>query len=223
MFQLGWRRLATAAVLAFASVAPVDARAQGVTSGGIGGLVTDANGAPVDAAQVQVINRGTGYTTGGFTRENGRYSVLGLEVGGPYSVIVRRIGFQPFTRDGIYVTLSQTTRVDIRLEQAATTLSGVTVTADANAALINQTRTGVATTVSDSALRRLPTLNRNFTDFAALTPQVSVTDAAGPGNTARISAVGTNNRYNQVQIDGASEADLFGLGATGQPGGAAGA
>ena len=220
MSQLGWRQLAAAALLAVASLAPAIARAQGVTTGGIGGTITDANGAPVDAAQVQVINRATGFTTGTVTRESGRYTVLSLEVGGPYSVVVRRIGFQPFTRDGIYVTLSQTVRVDIRLEQSATTLTGVRVTADPNAALINQTRTGVATSVSDSALRRLPTLNRNFTDFVALTPQVSVTDAAGPGNTARISAVGTNNRYNQVQIDGASESDLFGLGATGQPGGA---
>lgn len=221
MSQLGWRQFAATALLAIASLAPAAARGQGVTSGGIGGTITDANGAPVENAQVQVIHRGTGFTTGNFSRENGRYTVLGLEVGGPYSVIVRRIGYQAYTRDGIYVTLSQTVRVDIRLEQTATTLTGVRVTADPNAALINQTRTGVATSISDSALRRLPTLNRNFTDFAALTPQVSVTDAAGPGNTARISAVGTNNRYNQVQIDGASEADLFGLGATGQPGGAA--
>ena len=31
-----------------------------------------------------------------------------------------------------------------------------------------------------------------------------------------------NNRYNTIQIDGASETDLFGLGSTGQPGGQAG-
>ena len=222
MFQLGWRKLAAAAVLAVASLAPVAAHAQGVTSGGISGTVTDANGVPVEAAQVQVVNRATGYTTGSITRENGRYTVAGLEPGSGYAVIVRRIGFQPFTREAITVPLSQIVRVDVRLEQSVTTLTGVTVTADANAAIINTTRTGVVTSISDSALRRLPTLNRNFTDFVALTPQVSVTDASG-GNTARISAIGTNNRYNQVQIDGATEADLFGLGATGQPGGAAGA
>src|SRR5262249_33407466 len=35
------------------------------------------------------------------------------------------------------------------------------------------------------------------------------------------SGSGVNNRYNNIQIDGASENDLFGLGATGQPGGQA--
>jgi hypothetical protein len=49
---------------------------------------------------------------------------------------------------------------------------------------------------------------------------VSITDASG-GQAPRISAVGVNNRYNSIQIDGAAESDLFGLGATGQPGGQA--
>ena len=40
---------------------------------------------------------------------------------------------------------------------------------------------------------------------------------AGPG----ISGAGVNNRLNNIQIDGASENDLFGFGETGQPGGQA--
>ncbi|MGH7485240.1 MAG: TonB-dependent receptor, partial [bacterium] len=62
----------------------------------------------------------------------------------------------------------------------------------------------------------LPTLNRNFTDFVALTPQIST---KGPGN----SGGGQNNRFNGIQIDGSVANDLFGLGSTGQPGGQAGA
>ena len=69
--------------------------------------------------------------------------------------------------------------------------------------------------MSDTMLHRLPTLNRNFTDFVVLTPQVS---SSGPG----LSGGGTNNRFNNIQIDGSTEADLFGLGSTGQPGGQAG-
>src|SRR3970282_2705499 len=57
-----------------------------------------------------------------------------------------------------------------------------------------------------------PTQNRNLTDFIRLVPQVSV---SGPG----YSAGGMSNRMNIVQIDGATERDIFGLGSTGQPGG----
>ena len=34
--------------------------------------------------------------------------------------------------------------------------------------VINPTKTGTGTTLSDSALRRLPTINRNFADFVAI-------------------------------------------------------
>ena len=77
--------------------------------------------------------------------------------------------------------------------------------------VINPSKTGTGTTVGDSALRRLPTLNRNFADFVTLVPQVST-------STSFLSGGGVNIRQNAIQIDGAAAGDLFGLGATGQPG-----
>ncbi|MFL5575890.1 MAG: carboxypeptidase regulatory-like domain-containing protein, partial [Gemmatimonadaceae bacterium] len=186
-----------------------------MTTGAITGVVTDASsGAPIDGAQIQVVNRATGYTSGVITRENGRYNIQGLEVGDRYSVTARRIGFQPETRDNVLVTLSQATRVDLRLVQQAATLSSVTVTASSSSSIISPNKTGVGTTIGDSALRRLPTLNRNFTDFVRLTPQTS--SAPGQGG---VSVGGSNSRLNNIQIDGASSNDVFGLSSTGgQPG-----
>src|SRR5262249_37107657 len=77
--------------------------------------------------------------------------------------------------------------------------------------VITPSHKGAETTISDSMIARLPTLNRNFTDFVKLSPQVSTT---GPGN----SGGGQNNRFNAIQVDGAVASDLFGLGSTGQPG-----
>lgn len=203
------------AALAVAGVLlPGSARAQGVTTAAVSGTVTDETGQPVADAQIQVLNTATGYSTGTMTRADGRYNVLGLEVGGPYTVRARRIGYAPEERTGFVLTLGQNLRLDLRLGRQAVVLTGVTVTADRDA-LISSSRTGAQTLVSDTALRRLPTLNRNFTDFVALTPQVSV---SGPG----ISGGGVNNRYNNIQIDGAIASDIFGLGSTGQPGGQAG-
>lgn len=191
------------------------AGAQGVTTGAIFGIVTDASGAPVEGARVEVLNSSTGAKAGASTHANGQYTVFGLEVGGPYSVTLRRIGFQPTRRDNIRISLGQTARADIQLAAQAAALSAVTVTASPNDAVISPTKTGVATSISDSTLRRLPSLDRNFTDFVMLTPQVS-TSSSG------LSGGGVNNRFNQIQIDGSSETDLFGLGSTGQPGGQAG-
>lgn len=192
------------------------ASAQGVTSGAIAGTVTDSSGAPIESAQIQITNSQTGVTQRGQTREGGRYNIAGLEPGGPYTVTVRRIGFAPVTRNNINVPLSNAARVDVSLARQAAVLAGVSVKAASTNAVISPTKTGASTTISDSALRRLPTLNRNFTDFVQLVPQVST-------NTGSLSGGGVNVRQNGIQIDGASAQDLFGLGSTGQPGASAGA
>ena len=70
-------------------------------------------------------------------------------------------------------------------------------------------------TISDSAITRLPTISRDFTDFTRLVPQVSTSGLGSSGG-------GRNNRYNNIQIDGAVNNDLFGLAGSGNPGGQAG-
>ncbi|HEY4217727.1 MAG TPA: TonB-dependent receptor [Gemmatimonadaceae bacterium] len=185
------------------------------TTGNIGGRVIGATGEGVADAQVQVTNGATGRVLGSTTRGDGAYFVAGLEVGDDYRVVVRRIGFAPQTVQPVHVTLGQTTPVNFTLSAQAAQLAAVSVSAAAAEALIAPSQRGSQTTITDTLLRKLPTLNRNFTDFVQLTPQIST---GGPG----LSGGGVNNRYNNIQIDGATEKDLFGLGSTGQPGGQAG-
>ena len=185
-----------------------------MTTGNIGGRVTGASGEGIPQAQIQVTNGATGVTVGTMTRSDGNYLMAGLEVGNQYRVTVRRIGFQPQTIGPVRVILGQTTPVAFVLTNAAAQLAAVTIEGARTDALIAPTQKGSQTTITDTLLRKLPTLNRTFTDFVALTPQVSTT---GPG----VSGGGVDNRYNNIQIDGATERDMFGLGSTGQPGGQA--
>ena len=207
MYRFRWKALASVALLGCVSSALV---AQSVTTGAIGGMVTTSNGAPVEQAQVKVTNTANGFVSGGVTTAAGRFYVQGLDVGSGYRVTVRRIGFAPQQADNITVSLSQTTKVDFVMVAQATQVSAVTVTAISS--LFESSNTGTKLTVSDSVIQRLPTANRNLTDFIKLVPQVST---SGPG----YSAGGMSNRMNNVQIDGATERDVFGLGTTGQPGG----
>ena len=101
-------------------------------------------------------------------------------------------------------------------DQTAVRLTGVEITGTTTGAVISSSHKGIATTITDSTIARLPTLNRNFTDFVNLVPQIST---KGPGN----SGGGQNNRFNAIQIDGSVANDLFGLSSTLQPGGQAGA
>jgi hypothetical protein len=204
-----------AGIAALSVFLAASASAQGVTTGAISGTVTNEQGQGVEAAQVQVLNNSNGSRAGTVTRSDGRYYIQGLEVGGPYTISVRRIGFSPKDTTGIYLSLGQNARIDLGITAQATQLAQVSVTG-VSSAVINPAHEGVSTTITDSAIARLPTLNRNFTDFVAMTPQIST---KGPGN----SGGGQNNRFNGIQIDGSVANDLFGLGSTGQPGGQAGA
>ncbi len=212
------RRIAALGALCLAIAAawftPAETRAQGVTTSSVSGrILDDASSDPVEGASITVVNTSTGATSRAVSGRDGRYLVQALEVGGPYSVTARHPGYQAQMRDGQMLTLSQNLTLDFRLQRQAFILSTVSVTSETDP-IMSSERTGAATVISDSALRRLPSLDRTFTDFVLLSPEVS---NAGPG----LSGGGVNNRINNIQIDGASENDLFGLGDTGQPGGQA--
>jgi hypothetical protein len=191
------------------AVVPVDLHAQNLTTAAVSGTVRDASGAAIDAAEIHVINRSTGVATGSRSRADGRYTVQGLDVGGPYSVLIARIGFAPYARDGIFLTLSQDLRLDVVLEALVTELPGIVVEADTDPRF-SASRMGVASTISDSLLRRLPALNRDLYSFLTLVPQLStITEEPVP------SGGGVNYRFNSMLVDGASDQAPFGRNAGG--------
>jgi outer membrane receptor for ferrienterochelin and colicin len=203
--------LASVALAAFmAGSLTASVSAQGVTTGAIGGKVTDEQGAGVVGVQISAVNRANGFSSTVTSRADGRYLIPNLDVG-TYDVTFRRIGFDPIRRRDQIVALSQVLPLDVRLTAAATELSGVTIIAATTTETFTPTNTSVKTIVTDTTLQRLPSLSRNIIDMVRVSPQVS-TSGAG------YSAGGMSNRMNNVQIDGATERDVFGLGSTGTPG-----
>jgi hypothetical protein len=189
--------------------------AQGVTSASINGLVTQDGGQGLEGATVVVTNTATGQRFQVITRTAGRFNIENLPPGGPYTVEVRAIGYQAGRRTGVRLELGERYASDFALKAAVVEVQEVVVTAGVDP-LINRGRTGAASSVSGLAIASLPTPGRNFTDLIATSPVV----AAGPGG--RPSIMGTNNRYNSIQVDGSVNNDLFGLGSTGAPGGQTG-
>jgi outer membrane receptor protein involved in Fe transport len=190
--------------------------AQGVTTGAITGVVTNTQGQPVAGVQVTISNRATGYTTNVLTRANGLYLVQGLEVGGPYTVSASSVGYSTVTREDVYVRLSTSTRIDFEISVQAVALEALSITV-ARSADFSPTRQGVSSAVSDTLLRRIPTVSRDFVELLKLTPQV-----ARPASGAA-SAGGAYNRFNVFTIDGANQSERFNLGSTeGIPGGSSG-
>ena len=186
--------------------------AQGVTSAAVAGRISSETRGTVENAIVLLTNTRTGAKQQTTTNSAGRYNLENVPPGGPYSIDVRGIGFQPATKTGIMLTLGQRYVQDFELKQQAVTLEELTVVAATNP-LINESRTGPAQIVTDTAIQRLPLLGRNFTSLLASSPQVTNGTSVG----------GANNRFNSILIDGGVNNDVFGLSTGGTPGGTAGA
>ena len=180
--------------------------AQGVTSAAVVGRVTDDAGQPIPSGSLTLTNTASGVRYLARSADDGRFFFENVQVGA-YVLDARALGHEPGRVPDIVLTLGQRRVTDVTLRRAAVQLGGVTVEAVADP-LRSTSRTGASQFVSESLIARLPTLARNFTDFVETTPQI-----------ARTSAAGQNNRFNNIQIDGAVNNDLFGLGSTGQPGG----
>ncbi|MEO5826400.1 MAG: carboxypeptidase regulatory-like domain-containing protein [Gemmatimonadales bacterium] len=209
--------LTVSSVLAAFLALPAIGAAQGVTTGAISGVVSDSAGGAIEDAIVRVSNLATGFNRTVTTRSNGSYFVGGLEIG-RYRVAVTAIGFRPGAVNEVRVALTQTVRADVALVRQAVQIQELVTVAQADAAVFAPTRTGPQLTISDSQVRRLPTLNRQLQDFIRISPQVTTNPGAG----GSLSAAGQSNRYNAIQVDGTTQNDRFGLGDTGELGGQAG-
>ena len=187
--------------------------AQGVTTAAMNGTVVDSNGDPLPGANILAVHIPSGTEYGTTTRVDGRYNLNALRTGGPYKVTVSYVGFKPQIFEGQTLQLGQNAKIDYTLVEEAVELGDVTVVGEKNS-ILSSNRTGAGQNVTAKDIELVPTVSRSFQEFAKLSPQVS-------GNSSSISS--RNNRYNNIQIDGTQYNDLFGLGATGTPGGQTGA
>jgi hypothetical protein len=178
--------------------------AQGVTTSAMGGLVVDQNGNPLPGANIIAVHVPSGTQYGTSSRENGRFNIMGLRVGGPYKVTVSFVGYESQVRDNIYLNLGLTTDLNFTMRDVSVGLGEVTVTGQRDA-IFSSERTGASTSIGKEAIQALPTISRRIGDFTRLTPQAA-------GN----SFSGQDNRLNNITVDGSYFNNSFGL--AGQPG-----
>jgi hypothetical protein len=193
--------------------API-ALAQGVTSGGLDGTVSDQEGAVLPGVQIEAIHTDTGSSYSGVTDGAGRYRLINVRIGS-YVVTAQLDGFRTATAENVDVKLGGATQMNFTL-QLDTVTETVVVVGEA-APLINSARTGAGSNVYREAIETLPSVNRGIEDYARTNPLFtlsSTNDQAG-----FITVAGRNSRYNNIQIDGAVNNDLFGLAESGTPGG----
>ena len=188
--------------------------AQGVSTAGMRGRVLDRDGVAIEAALITLEHTGTGATNTALTTPDGRYSLRGLRPGGPYTMTVTRIGFGNRTREDIELLLGRFTNLDVTLLPEAVQIEGIEIEVRQDIEF-DPGRIGISTLVTAEIIEELPTLSRNFVDFAALSPLSRVSEEG-------VSVAGANFRFNTLNVDGALNQDVFGLSTENVAGGRAG-
>ena len=197
-----------------ACVLATPARAQ-VTTGSLSGTVVDQQKQPVAGASVVAIHLPSGTSYEAKTRQDGRFTMPGMRVGGPYVVTVAYelsggtsiSAFEPQTQDNVMVNLGVSTDLDFTVRPIAVT-EEVSVVARSDT-VFSSNRTGASTALSRQEIGVLPTVTGRLNDLVRLTPQFS-------GGLFGMSFAGQDNRSNNVTVDGSYFNNSFGL--AGAPG-----
>lgn len=175
---------------------------QGVTTSAINGLIVDDQNTPLPSANIIAVHIPSGTTYGTASRANGRYSIPGMRVGGPYSVTVSYVGFEKQSKSNIFLNLGVATDVDFVMKAQGIQTEEVTVVGQKNA-IFSSDRTGASTTIDLGSIQVLPTISRRFQDIIRLSPFAQGTAFAGQ-----------DNRLNNVTVDGSYFNNSFGLAGT---------
>src|SRR6266851_3203332 len=189
-----------------------EALAQGVTGSAVTGTVKDEGEKPLEGVSVQLRNTATGETFKAATGPSGQYFIDNVPAGGPYTLTATLAGYQATVEEGIQLTLGQRLTLDLVLRSFG---EEIKIVAHYDP-LADHGRTGPSTILKSARITELPLQGRNFTDLISTDPRVSRSEGG-------VSIAGQNNRYNNIQIDGGANNDLFGLAASGTPGGQANA
>ena len=181
------------------------ALSQVTTSAITGKVSTDENGEAVIGATVQAVHEPSGTRYATVTNIDGRYTIQGMRVGGPYKVTISYVGYRSKVVTGVNLKLGETYSLNEKMEEDANQLGEVVVSASASK--FTGEKTGATTNISSTQMQNLPTISRSISDIARISPYAN-----------GMSFAGGDGRSTNFTLDGANLNNNFGL-TSGLPGG----
>src|SRR6186713_2740981 len=191
------------------------------TAGSLSGRVTDETHGFVMGANVTVthVPTGTQYVTA--TNDLGRYYLVNLRVGGPYTVKVTAVGMRERMQENLNIGLGDPVLLDFVMESVAKTLTEIVVKNNRSRA----NTTGAGYNVSAAQMRNIPASARSFQDYTKLTPQFNGNSFAGAnfrynnvtigfspslgGQTGTSGQIGSSTRTNSISIDAIQDIQVY--------------
>src|SRR5687768_15484385 len=212
------RFVIVAAFILTSLLTPAWARAQ--ATGQINGAVTDASGALLPGVTIEATNAATGAVRTAVRGTDGLYTIPLLPPG-DYTVKATLQGFRVSQRDGVRVTVTETSRISFQLEVGQVS---ETITVTAEATLVETSNATHGIVIDEQKIVELPLNGRNFTQLGTLIPGVVAPPPglggqagdATPGGfgavTSGFNVNGMRNQSNNFLLDGATNNDTFNTG-----------
>ena len=199
------------AALALALAVLPSTFAQGITTGGLDGSVTDASGKALAGATVSALHEPSGTVATTTTRANGQYNLSNLRIGGPYTITATAAGQPTQTAKDVYVDLNETASKDFSFKSDIIQLEKFTVGAERDTTF-GSGKMGTSTSLSDKEIENIASVRRNVQDIAATDSRLALMSLDQGG---QLSAQGQNFRFNSFTVDGVQATDPFGLNSNG--------
>ncbi len=171
-----------------------------VTTSSMTGTIKDDKGA-LPGASVKATHTPTGTVYSVSTNGDGRFTIGGMRVGGPYTVEISFVGYKPSSLTDVSLKLGEPYVLNVVLVDNSSTLAEVKVVGQSTNSVLNSNRTGTSTVISKTQIQSLPTITRSVNDLTRLTPQANSTSIGGG-----------NYRSNNFTVDGANFNNQFGIG-----------
>ena len=169
------------------------------TTAEIQGLITVGN-AGIAGANITAIHQPTGTKYVTTSRNDGRYNLSNLKIGGPYLLEVTYVGLKTEKQDDITLLLGQTFKANFAMRETSSTLKEVVVSSNKQDKIFNNARTGSQETFNRNQITSLPTISRSYKDIIKLTPTYNSGSFGGQ-----------SSQLNNITIDGANFNNSFGL------------
>ena len=182
-----------------------------VTSSELNGKIMGPQGNPAAGTVVTVTHVPTGAVKTVTVNSGGTFSLRGLRVGGPYTVVIDSDEFADQTINDVYLELGESASIERMLEPAAQ-YENIVVTGSQISSL-SFGQTGPVASFDLSTLEEAPAINRDITDIVRIDPRIYVDEGGSNG----IQCVGKSPRFNSLTVDGVRMNDLFGLNSNGYP------
>ena len=153
--------------------------AQTAGTGALNGTVTDPAGAALPGVELKLTNQATGEVRSATSAADGTYR-FPLLPPGSYRIEATKSDFKTSTRSNLAVNVTETARLEIRLELGSVSQ---TVTVEANAEMAQTESSSLGRVVAEEAVSQLPLVTRNYTQIIGLSPGISqsVNNAAALG------------------------------------------